>query len=101
MHNNTLNNLESRIAHIEMRLGIDGEWITPNEAAKLRIVPISANMIKAEIREAEKRRALDQPTDLEYGTHYFNTAAQGDRPAYKIHSTKFWDVVKKHPSERV
>lgn len=83
--------------------GVNGPWLTPNEAAPL--LGISGDRIKDEIAAAEYARINGKKSDLIYGEHYFNAQNPHDinikKPSWKIHFQRFGDVVKVPTEQRI
>lgn len=82
--------------------GVNGPWLTPNEAAA--ILGISRDRIMDEIDAAEYARINRKKSDLTYGEHYFNAQNPHDtkiqRPTWKVHLQKFGAVLKLPPDQR-
>lgn len=64
--------------------GIRGPWFSPQKTSAL--LGISRSRVMLEIEMAEKRRALNKPSDAVYGVHYRNI----QHPTESIHAT--WQV---------
>lgn len=108
----TIAALESRLSFLERLLKVEGEWITPAQAAE--IWPFSKDRITTEIDIAEKKRILRQPCDLKYGEHYisllfpfefkpgegFVIDSKKKQNTWQIHREKFWAVISRPVEER-
>lgn len=104
------NQFKQELEFVKQAIGLCTDWLTPNQAEK--ILPISKARILREIAIAEKLRGEGRKHDLKYGRHYYNIAFSHDlkegeivdlnlqRPSWKIHREKFWEVVSRPPDER-
>jgi hypothetical protein len=83
--------------------GVNGPWLTPNEAAP--ILGISRDRIMDEIEAAEYARINRKKSDLIYSEHYFNAQNPHDtkiqRATWKIHFQKFGKVIQLPPEQRI
>lgn len=97
------NQFKQELEFVKQAIGLCTDWLTPNQAEK--ILPISKARILREIAIAEKLRCEERKHDLRYGIHYYNISFSHDvkegeivdlnlqRPSWKIHREKFWQVV--------
>lgn len=88
--------LESLIANA---LGITGQWMSPDRAGKL--IAISGDRIKSEIRKAESARSLSLTPCLKYGVHYRNIQDEGSAtPTWQVNLKEIEQHFNTPPDQR-
>jgi hypothetical protein len=84
-------------------IGIEMPWVTPQQAAQLSAY--CYDRFLDEIERAEVKRATGQRSDLKYGEHYIDVSnphlPNRSRSSYKIHYTKFIEVLNRPADKRL
>jgi len=86
-------------AIVQTTIGVNGPWMTPNQAAACLCV--GATWLLEEIKLAEQLRAIQAKPHLKFGLHYRDDqSSKANQSTWKINVTAMQEFLSKPPSER-